>query len=80
MKACDNLSTSKGIQEDSTVGGDKPQALTQARPFDCHQEWISEFTAQPVDLTNTQKMLHRNFNQIVGVFKAAINMQKEFKL
>ena len=37
-------------------------------------------TAQPVHLTNTRKMLHRNFNGIVGVFKAAINMQKEFKL
>ena len=37
-------------------------------------------TAQPVDLANTQKMLHRNFNRIAGVFKAAINMRKEFKL
>ena len=37
-------------------------------------------TAQPVDLANTRKMLHRNFNRIAGVFKAAINMQKEFKL
>ena len=41
---------------------------------------ISFDTAQPVHLTNTRKMLHRNFNGIVGVFKAAINMQKEFKL
>ena len=38
------------------------------------------YTAQPVDLANTRKMLHRNFNGIAGVFKAAINMQKEFKL
>ena len=38
------------------------------------------YTAQLVHLTNTQTMLYRNFNGIVGVFKAAINMQKEFKL
>ena len=33
-------------------------------------------TAQPVVLTKTQKMLHKNLNYLVGVFKAAINMQK----
>ena len=37
-------------------------------------------TAQPVHLTNTRKMLHRNFYRVVGVFKAAIDVQKEFKL
>ena len=38
------------------------------------------YTAQPVELTNARKMLHRNFKCIVGVLKAAINMLKELKL
>ena len=33
-------------------------------------------TAQPVVLTKTQRMLHKNLNYLVGVFKAAFNMQK----
>ena len=48
--------------------------------FGSHGREGGVFTAQPVELTNTGKMLHRNFNCIVGVLKTAINMLKELKL
>ena len=37
---------------------------------------VKQNTAQPVVLTKTQKMLDKNLNHLVGVFKAAINMHK----
>ena len=37
-------------------------------------KYSSLHTVRSVHLGNTRKMLHRNFNHVVGVFKTAINM------
>ena len=57
----------RGLFEDAE-GQDIPSAV-------CFSKQLPP-TAQPVVLTKTQKMLHKNLNHLVGVLKAAINMQK----